>query len=258
MPVPSHPMGNREVCSLSSFPTAAFYRKQPIPAAHPPYPPGERAPFRGLPVPAGLQHRAPQPSPCLPPGPCPQRVCPADTDPAHCAGQGCSAWGTSSLGERASLMGDRGPQCAQTGPTGVGSSCPAHHRPSVCSVQIRSCQDPLGLQRLVGQGSPVLPRAQQTGRPSPLPAARPWALSLCPGCTLQPPAGATPWLCGEGCAQCWALHRGRRTHTRAPPLSHGAVASSLPGSRQTAPGTGTPALPTRGKCGGAPLLGSKT
>lgn len=155
-------------------------------------------------------------------------------------------------------MGDRGPQCTQTGPTGVGSSCPAHHRPSVCSVQIRSCQDPLGLQRLAGQDSPALPRAQQTGRPSPLPAAQPWAPSLHPGCTLQPPAGATPWLCGEGCAHCWAPHHGQCTHTRTPPLSHSAVAASLPGSQQTTLGTGTPALPTRGKCRGAPLPGSKT
>lgn len=58
---PAHPAGNGGVHSLSSIPTAAFCRKQPISTALPPHPPGEMALLRGLLLPSqegSVQDRA--------------------------------------------------------------------------------------------------------------------------------------------------------------------------------------------------------
>lgn len=174
-------------------------------------------------------------------------------------GMGAALPGAQLAGEKDCLswgMGD--PGAHRQDPPGWGLSClPSTARAPVCSVRIHLHQHPFQRQRPVGPDSPALPRAQQMGRPSPLPAAWPQGLALHPGCALQPPEGATPQLPGQGCVECQALCRGQHVHAHPPRSGHGAAGVPLPGSAANLP-SGQGPLHTGGKCGGVPLTRGKS
>lgn len=160
------------VHGLSSVPTAAFCRKQPISTALPPHPPGETALLRGLLLPSWDAAASPPLQ--------------SARTPAWSAGQG---WNTAGLGHRSSLMRNGGPQHAQAAPLGWGLSSWA----STAQAPSLLRPDPFVPGSIVtaetgGAGQPSSARAQQMGLPGPLPAAHPRAVTLHPGCSLQPPA----------------------------------------------------------------------
>ena len=199
MPTPAHPTslscGEWRGAQPFQLPHCCFLQK----ATHFHSPPSPSARRDGSALrPPGPCGAAAQEAAALsvpPRGSCPHWVCTADPNPRARTPAWCMGGGLLCLGQRKTVShGGRGtPACTgRSHQGGVCPACPAQPRPSVCSVQIHLCQDPFRRQRPVGPDSPALPRAQQMGRPGPLPAAWPQAPALHPGCALQPPAGATP------------------------------------------------------------------